>query len=179
MRSYSVGLFVTFLLLLGGAVESFSQNSQSAAAEAQQLRNELSKLADRQSEIEMRLQELEYELKPENIERYFAGMGSTRPEELREARRKKLQAEKDRLKEQLTEIAEDRPRLEAAIQSAETRAYYESAMAVPASTSQNRMSPLAGLLTGTNRKVATLAAAVVLVGVFVALARRTYLRGKR
>jgi len=178
MKSYGIGLAITFLLVLGSATGSFSQESKTAAVEAQQLRNELSQMKDREAEIGLRLQELEYELKPENIERYFAGTGSTRPEDLREARRKKLQLEKDRLQQQLNEIGQDRPRLEAAIQNAETRAYYESAMAAPGA-SQNRMSPLAGLLVGRNRKVATITGAVILVCVMVALARRTYSRGKR
>ena len=173
MKSYGQTIFVTLLLLLGCAVLSFAQ-SMTAAEEAQQLRNELRQLLDRGTEIEMRLHELDYELKPENIERYFAGVGSTRPEELREVRRKKLQAEKDRLQQQLNEISQDRSRMEAAILNAETRANYDAAMTNSATLKQNRLSPLAALIAGRNRQVATIAVVVILVGLVVALVRKRH-----
>lgn len=169
------GIFAMLLLLLACAVDSFPQ-SMSSAHEAQQLRNELRQLLDRVAEIEMRMHELDYELKPENIERHFAGVGSTRPEELREMRRKTLQAEKDRLQGQLNEFAQDRPRIEAAILNAETRASYEAAVQAQ---SQQRMSPLAGLLAGRNRKVAAVVGGFILVGAVVALVRRRQSRKKR
>ena len=173
MKSYGQTIFVTFLLLLGCAVYSFAQ-SMTAAEEAQQLRNELRHLADRETDIEMRLHELDYELKPENIERYFAGVGSTRPEELREVRRKKLQAEKDRLQQQLSEISQDRSRMEAAILNAEARANYDSAMTNSVASKQNRMSPLAGLIAGRSRQVTAIAFGVILVGVVIALVRKRH-----
>ncbi|HKP36614.1 MAG TPA: hypothetical protein VJT71_07120 [Pyrinomonadaceae bacterium] len=173
MKSYGMATFVVLLVLLGGAVHSCAQ-SLSPAEEAQQLRNDLRQRLDHQTEIEMRLHELDYELKPENIERYFSGVGSTRPEELREMRRKTLQAEKDRLQTQLSEIREDRSRLEAAIISAETRANYVAAMSNSAAPKQNRLSPLAGLITGRSRQVTAIAFAVILVGAIVALVRNRH-----
>jgi hypothetical protein len=71
---------------------------------------------------------LDYELKPENIERYFAGTGSTRPEELREHRRSQLQLEKDALNLQLQSLGESKVRLEAAITRADSLAYQQSAL---------------------------------------------------
>ena len=174
MKSAGAPLLITLLLLLCCA-DCLAQGTPSAAQEAQQLRNELRQLQDREAEIRSGLVELDYELKPENIERYFAGVGSTRPEELREARRKKLQLEKDRMQAELNQIAQERSQLEAAILNADTRAYYDSAMAAPGS-SQNRMSPLAGLLVGRNRRVATVAVVLILVGVIVAFARRNKYR---
>lgn len=168
---YGKALLVILLLLLPSAAVSFAQASMSAAEEVQRLRNDLSQLQDREAEIKMRMVELDQELRPENIERYFAGVGSTRPEELREMRRKKLQVEKDRLQSQLGDIGQDRARLESAIQTAETRAYYESAMANSAGPSQRRMSGLMALLAGTNRKVASVAVGVILICAIVALVR--------
>lgn len=179
MKSYVMGSLATILLLLPSAAVSFAQASMSAAQEAQQLRNDLGQLQDREAEIKMRLVELDQELRPENIERYFAGVGSTRPEELREARRKKLQIEKDRLQEQLGNIGQDRARLESAIQTAESRAYYESAMTNSAAPIQRRMSPLAALLAGTNRKVAAVAISLILIGAIVALVRHRKSRASR
>ena len=176
MKHYNVGLLVALLLVLGSVAQTNAQQSPSAAVEAQQLRNELRQLKDRETEIQMRLPELDVALKPENIERSFAGVGSLRPEELREARRKQLQAEKDRLQAQLNEIAQDRSRLEAAIVNADTRAYYESAMQAQ---SYNRLSPLAGLLAGRNLKVAAGVGAFILISALVALVRRRRSRQKR
>jgi hypothetical protein len=174
MKSHRLGfLFLTFLVLSGAASVAVAQQPASAAVEAQQLRNELSQLLDREAEIKMRLQQLDYELQPENIQRFFAGVGSTRPEELRENRRRNLQAEKDRLQQQLNEISQDRPKLDAAILNAESRAYQEAAMA------QNRMSPVAGLLARMDRRVAGVVVVLILGGVVVALLRRSRSQRKR
>ena len=173
MKSYGMTVFVMLLILLGCAIHSFTQ-SMNPAEEAQQLRNELRQLLDRKAQIETRLHELDYELKPENIESYFAGVGSTRPEELRAMRRNKLQAEKDRLVKQLSEISQDRSRMEAAILNAETRANFASAMTNSAAPKQNRMSALAALMAGRSRQVATITFAVILVGLVVALVRKRH-----
>lgn len=173
MKSYRMAVFVMLALLLGCAVRCFAQ-SLTPAEEAQQLRNELRQLLDRETEIDMRMQELDYELKPENIESYFAGVGSTRPEELRAMRRKKLHAEKDRLMKQLSEISQDRSRMEAAILNAEARANYASAMTNSAAPKQNRLSPLAALMTGRSRQVTTVTFGLILVGLIVALVRKRH-----
>ena len=47
------------------------------------------------------LQQLDESIKPENIERSLAGIGSTRPEELRETRRRQLTIERDGVLAQL------------------------------------------------------------------------------
>ena len=171
MKSYGMAVFVMLVLLLGCAVLSFSQ-SMSPAEEAQQLRNELRQMLDREAEVQMRLQELDYELKPENIESYYAGVGSTRPEELRAMRRKKLQAEKDRLMKQLSEISQDRLRVEAAILNAETRASYVSAITNSAAPKENRLSPVAAFIAGRSRQAAIVAFGLILVGVIVAFIRK-------
>lgn len=171
MKSFGTGFLLTVLLILPTAAVSFAQASSSAAEDLQRLRGDLSQLQDREAEIKMRLVELDQELRPENIERYFAGVGSTRPEELREMRRKKLQTEKDRLQTQLGEIAQDRTRIEGAIQTAQTRAYYESAMTNSAAPSQRRMSPLMAALTGTKGKIGAGIAAFILIGAVVSVVR--------
>ncbi len=171
MKSYGLAGFVMLLILLGAVVHSSSQ-TLSPAEEARQLRNELSQLLDREAQIEIRLHELEHDLKPENIESFFAGVGSTRPEELRAMRRKKLETEKNRLQAQLSEIAQDRSRMEASILNAEARANYEAAMTSGAAPTQSRMSPLAALLIGRSHQVATITLGVIVLGLIVAIIRK-------
>jgi chromosome segregation ATPase len=74
-----------------------------------------SKLADLQS----RLEQAEYSLKPENIERSAAGYGSTRPEEARDARRRALENERARLQAQIRILETSRTRLEQSLATAD------------------------------------------------------------
>jgi hypothetical protein len=64
-------------------------------------------------------QELDEAIKPENIERSLAGVGSTRPEELRESRRRQLAIQRDGVQAQLRTLETSRQRLESAIANAE------------------------------------------------------------
>jgi hypothetical protein len=73
------------------------------------------------------VQELDESLKPENIERSLAGVGSTRPEELREARRRQLTIEKNGALAQLRILESTHQRLQTAIANAEALAYQQSA----------------------------------------------------
>jgi chromosome segregation ATPase len=79
------------------------------------MRTELRDVQAKESELEARAEEVDYALKPENIERAAAGYGTTRPEEVREQRRKQLENEKERLRRQLDQLAVSRTRLEEAI----------------------------------------------------------------
>ncbi len=74
-----------------------------------------SKLADLQSKLE----DTEYNLKPENIERGMATFGSTRPEEAREARRRKLESDRTRILAQVKILETSRIRLESAVATAD------------------------------------------------------------
>src|SRR5215831_13056864 len=114
-------LLLAFLICaLAGVVVAQGSN---AFEDAQKYRDQVSQLNDREAEIKIRLTELDYQLKPENIEREFAGVGSVHPEELREARRKQLQTEKDRLLGQISEIGQNRSQLQTQIQIADSQAY--------------------------------------------------------
>ena len=79
------------------------------------LKRQLLDLESKETRIRMRLEELDEQLKPESIERELAGIGSVRPEELREHRRKLLTIERNGLQTQLDLLEEDRARIEAAI----------------------------------------------------------------
>lgn len=100
-----------------------------AAETVDQLRAQLTEVKGKEESLRIRAQQLDEDLKPENIERSLAGIGSTRPEELREHRRRQLTIEKDSVNAQLKILESSRLNLEAAIGSAEARAYHESASA--------------------------------------------------
>ena len=121
-----VGL-ILFLLLLtfSGAVQA--QQAPSAAENADRLRAQLLEIQTKQNDLKARAEYLDEALKPENIEHSLAGIGSTRPEELREARRRQLQKERDGITSQLAVLETSRLRLESAILDADARAYQQSA----------------------------------------------------
>lgn len=125
-RSFAV---MSLLLMLGLSVRAQERNAASVAVDA--LRVQLIEVQEKEGTLRLRAQQLEEELKPENIERVFAGIGSTRPEELREARRRQLTLERETVKAQLKLVESTKERLETAIAAAEGRAYQESALPMP------------------------------------------------
>ena len=110
-----------------------------AETRAEGLRAQLRDVQEKEADLQSRAQQLDYESTPEVIERSLAITGSTRPEDLREARRKQLLAEKDRVQSQLNLLATSRARLETAIANADAeadriRARVEAAGATPEQT---------------------------------------------
>jgi uncharacterized protein YoxC len=127
MKRYLSSILMLTVMLLS-VIQVFAQDAPSAAQTAENLRKQLRDLQTKETELQSRLNELDYQLKPENIERYFAGVGSTRPEELRENRRKQLQLEKNSVVSQLQNIADSKLRLESAITRADALTYQQSAL---------------------------------------------------
>src|SRR5438128_5560411 len=115
------------ILLLSGFLVTPVLAQTSAQERAANLRAQLSDVQARQSELQTRLQQREYDLKPENIERSLAGIGSTHPEELREQRRRQLEGEKMRVQAQLEQLAASRTHLEAAIAQGDAEIYRQRA----------------------------------------------------
>jgi hypothetical protein len=102
--------------------------AQTAAESApERLRAQLRETEAQETALQERARQLDEELKPENIERSLALTGSTRPEELREQRRKELEREKEKVRAQLEQLAASRTRLQAAISTADAEAYRQSA----------------------------------------------------
>lgn len=110
------------LLTLISVACVLAQNPLSAEQRAEELRGQLRAVIDREAELQTRLQQLEEDLKPENIQRSIALIGTTRPEDLREQRRQQLEKEKTGVSEQLEQLATSRARLETSISSAEAEA---------------------------------------------------------
>jgi hypothetical protein len=161
-------LLFAFLLWVPATVV-IAQNS-GAFEEAQKYRDQVSQLNDREAEIKIRLTELDYQLKPENIEREFSSVGSVHPEELREARRKQLQTEKDRLVAQLSEINLNRSNLQTQIQIAESKAYQQSA--IGKDSLKPRQSWFGLLMTGNVFRVAALTFALIVVAIALVFANK-------
>ena len=129
MRSANLLVFLLFLTFI--STPAYAQDPTSAAESAEKLKLQLIEVQAQEDSLRARAEQLDEALKPENIERSLAGIGSTRPEELREARRRQLQKERDGISAQLQTLETSRVRLEAAIRDAETRAYHDSAGGPP------------------------------------------------
>lgn len=114
-------------VLLSGLFATITLAQASAQEIAANLRVQLSEVQLRQVDMQARDEQLEEDLKPENIERSLAGVGSTHPELLREQRRRQLETARVRVRVQLDELDRSHTRLETAIAEADALAYWQSA----------------------------------------------------
>jgi hypothetical protein len=130
MKVKSIVLLV-LLLILATSGYAQEQPPATAAESLEKLRAQLLDVQAKEEELRERARQLEESLKPENIEHSLAGVGSTRPEELREYRRRQLTKERDGVLAQLKLLETSRQRLETAILNAQGRAYQESARPTP------------------------------------------------
>lgn len=123
LRMTLMGVFLCAcsMLAAGQEIPSAPQNT------TEKLRSQLADVQAKEAELQARERQLDEDLRPENIERSLAGVGTTRPEELREQRRRQLDSEKGRVRAQLDQLAQSRTRLEAAIATADAEAYRRSA----------------------------------------------------
>jgi uncharacterized protein YlxW (UPF0749 family) len=131
-------LFIAFAAVstLGIVTQVAAQESKNSAQAAEDLRTQLLDVQAKESRLQARARQLDEDLKPENIERSLAGIGSTKPEELRELRRRELNIERERVQAQLKLLATSRERLESTIRFAESQAYQESADGTTTATLQ-------------------------------------------
>ena len=122
---------VTIAILFCFGIECVAQ--EPASDRGEELRMQLLEIDGRQNELKIRLLEIEENLKPENIARSLAGVGSTRPEELRAERRRQLEVERNYFKQQIDLLDKQRSRIQSAILRADNEAYLQSAGIDPAS----------------------------------------------
>src|SRR5260370_35922249 len=66
---------------------------ESAQERAANLRAQLTEMQTKQADLQTRLQQLDEDIKPENIEHSLAGIGSTQPDDVQEGRRRQLEFE--------------------------------------------------------------------------------------
>lgn len=123
--SYKLGLIVIAILVLTN--HALAQQAMPAEEKLEKLRLELIDVQGKEESVRARAQQLDEDIKPENIARSLAGFGSTKPEELREFRRQQLELERQGVLQQLQTVSAKRLQLEAEIALAETQAYHDSA----------------------------------------------------
>jgi hypothetical protein len=118
--TYAFTLFALMLLVAPATAQSVAQQRGA------QLRAQLADVQARQLALQTRLDQINEDIKPENIERSLAGVGSTHPEDLREARRRQLESQQKGIQRQLDNLATTRARLEAAIATVDAQSYRET-----------------------------------------------------
>jgi DNA repair exonuclease SbcCD ATPase subunit len=122
------------LLILVACVTAAAQDAASFEEQAERLRAQLREVTDKEAELEVRARQLDEDLKPENIQRSVALVGTTDAAALRDQRREQLERQKAALEEQRASLAASRSRLEAAITTAEQGAVRARAAALGASS---------------------------------------------
>lgn len=90
-----------------------------AEQRSESLRKQVFDMMEKESNIRTRIDSLDYDLRPEMIERNAAMVGTLRPEEIRDSRRKSLQSEKTNLQNLLTQIQTTRASLEISLARAD------------------------------------------------------------
>ncbi|HSB10855.1 MAG TPA: hypothetical protein VLM38_15320 [Blastocatellia bacterium] len=91
-----------------------------AEQRAEELRLKLFDLQSREFDLQVRLDQLDYQMTPEAIQRALVFVSSVRPlDELRDALRARLEAEKARVTKQLELLVVNREKLESAIREAD------------------------------------------------------------
>jgi len=139
--SIVVGVVLAMIVLV-----SNTATAQTGAQElASTLRSQLAELETKQSGLQARLQEIDEKLKPENIEQSLAGVGSTRPEDLREQKRRGLESERNGVQKQLDLLGASRTRLEVSIARADAEAYRQSAAPQTVATQSTVVEPSTGV----------------------------------
>jgi predicted nucleic acid-binding Zn-ribbon protein len=96
-------------------MERLTRAEQRAESVRAQMLDTESKLAD----LQARMDQVDYSLRPENIDRSVAGYGTVHPEDARDSRRRQLENEKARLQAQITLLENSRTRLQSSLSTAE------------------------------------------------------------
>ena len=166
----ALGLVLFMALVAGFTANATAQDASSVSDSLDTLRSQLLDAQTKEAELEARQQQLDEALKPENIERSLAGIGSTKPEELRESRRRQLTIERDGVRAQLKLVATSRERLESVIRTAEAQAYQQNVLN---QTLAGKPSWSLGWVVGITAAVGEILGIVLLVVLAMKRARRT------
>jgi len=166
----ALGLVLFMALVAGFTANVTAQDASNGSDSLDTLRSQLLDAQAKEAELETRQQQLDEALKPENIERSLAGIGSTKPEELRESRRRQLTIERDGVRAQLKLVATSRERLESVIRTAEAQAYQQNVLN---QTLAGKPSWSLGWVVGITAAVGEILGIVLLVVLAMKRARRT------
>ncbi len=86
-----------------------------AEQRSESLRKQVFEMMEKENAVKTRIDSLAYDLRPEMIERNAAMVGTLRPEEIRDSRKKSLESERTNLQNLLTEIQKTKISLEASL----------------------------------------------------------------
>jgi hypothetical protein len=86
---------------------------------AEVLRKQLIELIEKETSFKSRIAQLDEDMRPENIERAFSGIGTTRTPELRDTRRRVLENERKGIESLLNVTTQSRVRLEEDVRQAD------------------------------------------------------------
>jgi len=90
-----------------------------AEQRSESLRKQVFEMIEKENAVKTKLDSLEYDLRPEVIERSVSLIGTLRPEEIRASRRKSFESERANLQNLLTEIQRARSSLDVSLQRAD------------------------------------------------------------
>jgi len=129
IKRFLIGVFIALLLAVPGFAQTHEQRDQAlidvelltrAENRADALRTQLLDLQMKEIDLQARLDDLDYRLRPENLQQALIFVGSVRPmDELRDDLRARIESEKTRVNEQLELLASTQAKLEAAISDAD------------------------------------------------------------
>lgn len=134
------GLAGSMIVILAAShlMTAQAQDAATVDQRVEALRARLREVTDKQAQLQAREQQLDEELKPENIEHSLSGVGTTDATALRDQRRQQLERERAAVEEQLQGLASSRSRLEASIASAEAEAVRLRAASLNANSAPHR-----------------------------------------
>lgn len=90
-----------------------------AESRAESLRKQLFEMIEKENTVKSRLEQIQFDSRSEVVDRAVAMVGSLRPEEIRDQRRKSLEAEKRNLESLLAQIQTSRTTLESSVERAD------------------------------------------------------------
>jgi chromosome segregation ATPase len=90
-----------------------------AEQRAENLSSQLRDVQAKETDLQGQLDQVDFALQPENIERVVGTFGTMRPEDARDQRRRQLEGQRTRIRSQFNQLEQSRARLEASIASAD------------------------------------------------------------
>lgn len=141
------------LLVLASASNVWAQDVSDVELRIERLRSQLRDVVDREAQLQDRVARLDEDLKPENIERSVAAVGTTDAAALRAQRREQLDKEKAEVAGQLSEATSKRTGLEAELAAAEAEAVRLKAASLAPKEAPTRNTPVAAPVTPTTAPV--------------------------
>lgn len=106
--------FVTNALAQQDAAKA-TENAIQTTDKIENLRVQITEIETKKSNLQERIRQLDEAMLPQNLEQTTVIAGSTRPEELRENRRRQLEAEKKAAQSQIELLDQSRSRIELSI----------------------------------------------------------------